>query len=131
LADRLLLDTHAIIWWVLGSAELSKAARAAIANGENEIYFSPVSAMEITTKVRLGKLDIARSFAAGFQQQMEMKEGFLELPLRTSHAEMAGSIEMANQDPWDRLLIAQARIEGLRLVSNEKQFDAMAIARLW
>lgn len=130
MGQRLLLDTHAVIWWATDQSRLSSAAFEAIENGENDVFVSPVSAMEIATKVRIGKLEDARPLACNFLRQME-QHGFSELPLVSAHAERAGGLPIENQDPWDRLLIAQAQVERLRFVSNEKQFDSLAVHRLW
>ena len=130
MGERLLLDTHALIWWKLDPGVLSPAALAAIKSSENDIFYSPVSAMEIATKVRLGRLEVARPLATGFRGQMR-DEDFAELGVTSEHAEVAGGLAIANQDPWDRLLIAQARVERMRLVSADKHFGPFDVLRLW
>jgi PIN domain nuclease of toxin-antitoxin system len=130
MALRLLLDTHAAIWWSLDQRSLSNVAFNAIEDAENDVFFSPVTAMEIATKVRIGKLDLAKPLSTGFASQMT-SHGFKELALTAVHGEVAGSYAFANQDPWDRLLIAQAQLEGLALISNEKLFDTYGVDRLW
>lgn len=130
MAERLLLDTHTLIWWTLKDEKLSSVARAAILDVNNAIYVSPVTAMEICTKVRIGRLHEARALASGFSDKMSA-EGFVELPLKFEHAEMAGSFPAANNDPWDRLLAAQARLEGLTLVSCDTKLDGFDVATLW
>jgi len=130
MTERLLLDTHAVIWSALDPGRLSPAARLAIEDPGNNIYFSPVSAMEITTKVRIGKLDLARPLAAGFADQMAAR-GFAELPLSAAHAEMAGTFLSANNDPWDRLLAAQARIEKLGLITNDSEMGDFGARLFW
>jgi PIN domain nuclease of toxin-antitoxin system len=130
LAERLLLDTHTLIWWTQRDRKLSAVARAAIVDTDNEVYVSPVTAMEICTKVRIGKLDEARALATNFAGQMQ-EEGFVELPLTLKHSEMAGGFEAANNDPWDRLLVAQAQLEGLTLVSCDAKLDGFDVDTLW
>ena len=130
MTERLLLDTHAVIWSALNPTRLSRAARVAIEDPGNSIYFSPVSAMEITTKVRIGKLDFARPLASGFADQM-VARGFAELPLSAAHAEMAGSFLGANNDPWDRLLAAQARLEKFGLVTNDAKMSDFGVRIFW
>lgn len=130
MGERLLLDTHALIWWAVEQNELSTTAFAAIEDADNDIFVSAVTAMEIATKVRRGRLEFARELASGFSRQIE-DNGFNGLPVTSDHAERAGGFAFSHKDPWDRLLIAQAQIEGLRLVSNEKLFDQFAVARLW
>lgn len=125
---RLLLDTHALIWWVEDSPRLSEAARAAIAG--NEVLVSAASAWEVTTKFRLGKLPSAERMARAFAAEVAA-EGFLPLPVTLDHAALAGTLDFAHKDPFDRLLIAQARIERLPLVSNETPFDGFGVERIW
>jgi PIN domain nuclease of toxin-antitoxin system len=129
-AKRLLLDTHTIIWAALDVHKLSGKARSAIEDPDNDIFFSAVTAMEIATKVRIGKLDIARPLATGFAAQMIIR-GFAELPLLSLHAEMAGAFLSANNDPWDRLLAAQARLEKLDLITNDSQMADFGISTIW
>jgi PIN domain nuclease of toxin-antitoxin system len=127
---RLLLDTHALIWWLAGDDALSVKAREAIGDMDNSVAVSAASAMEISTKFRLGKLPqaalLARDFAAIIAAQ-----DFAELPITFRHASLAGDMNIAHKDPFDRLLIAQAQIEDMSLVSNEALFDSFAIRRLW
>lgn len=127
---RYLADTHAVIWWLSGSSLLSAPARAALADEANAIYVSAASAWEITTKYRLGKLPGAAMIAADVETGIRAG-GFLPLPITMSQAETAGRLEGRHRDPFDRMLIAQALLEGLILVSNESAFDAFGVARLW
>ncbi|MEA3062487.1 MAG: hypothetical protein QOJ94_2268 [Sphingomonadales bacterium] len=125
---RLLLDTHALIWWVEDSPRLSEAARAAIAG--NEVLVSAASAWEVTTKFRLGKLPSAERMARAFAAEVAA-EGFNPLPVTLDHAALAGTLDIPHKDPFDRLLIAQARIERLPLASNETLFDGFGVERIW
>ena len=125
---KLLLDTHALVWWVEGSHLLSPAARGAIE--ENEILVSAASAWEIATKFRLGKLPSAQRMARNFAAEIA-EESFEALPVTVEHALLAGSLDISHKDPFDRLLIAQARIERVKLVSNETRFDSFAVERVW
>jgi PIN domain nuclease of toxin-antitoxin system len=127
---QLLLDTHALLWWALDAKELSMPARRAIANYNNHIFVSAATAWEITLKFRLGRLPEAESFVHSFHHNLQ-KMGFSELPISIKHAQNAGLLPGTHKDPFDRMLIAQARMEGLVLVSNEKLFDAYRIERLW
>ncbi len=127
---NLLLDTHALIWFVAGSDHLSIAVRDAIVDERNGVHVSAVSAMEITTKFRLGKLPSAAALAGDFEQIMT-ERGFLPLPITVGHAERAGALDIPHKDPFDRLLIAQAMIEGMTLISNEVVFSSFGVARLW
>lgn len=127
---RLLLDTHALIWWLAGDEALSRRARDAIADEANEIIVSAASAMEIATKFRIGKLPGAAVLAQDFEAIIA-EQGFGELPISVHHAKLAGEMNIAQKDPFDRFLIAQAQAEDMVLVSNEALFDGFAIKRLW
>ena len=127
---KLLLDTHALIWWFNGDGRLSPAARLAIEDESNSVLVSAVSAMEITTKHRIGKLPQARTLAARFEQDVAA-QGFDVLPISIAHSALAGRLVVDHRDPFDRLLIAQALLDGLTLVSNEQIFDAAGVSRLW
>jgi PIN domain nuclease of toxin-antitoxin system len=126
----LLLDTHALIWWLLGDEALSRRAREAIADEANDVAVSAASAMEVATKFRIGKLPDAALLAQDFEAIIA-DQGFIELPISVHHARLAGEMNIAHKDPFDRLLIAQALAEDMVLVSNEALFDSFAVKRLW
>jgi PIN domain nuclease of toxin-antitoxin system len=127
---RLLLDTHALLWWLEGDRRLSLKARRAIANESNAILVSAASAWEITTKARLGRLpgagDVAADVAACVAAQ-----GFLSLDITLLHAQRAGSLSGTHRDPFDRMLIAQSQIEDVALVTDDEAFDAFDVRRFW
>jgi PIN domain nuclease of toxin-antitoxin system len=127
---RLLLDTHALLWWALDEIQLSSLARHAIADGGSTVYVSAVSACEIAIKVRIGKLQGAEQFSASLREELH-QQGFHELPISIDHAQRAGCLPGPHRDPFDRLLIAQAQAEKLTLVSNERIFDQYGVVRLW
>ena len=127
---NVLLDTHALIWFVAGSELLPVTVRGVIEDASNGVYVSAVSAMEITTKYRLGKLSSAAPLAVNFGRTIADR-GFQSLPITIGHAERAGSMDIPHKDPFDRLLIAQALIEQMSLVSNEAVFDGFGVSRLW
>ena len=127
---RLLLDTHALIWWGLDDPRLGEKARAAIADAGNEVFVSAASAMEVTTKHRLGKLPQAERLAQTFEALVETF-GFQPLPISLAHAQFAGNLVVPHKDPFDRLLIAQSVLEGMPLVSNEEVFDGFGVTRVW
>lgn len=127
---RLLLDTHALIWWLAGDEALGRAARDAIADEANAVSVSAASAMEVATKFRIGKLDGAALLAHDFEA-IVAAQGFAELPITVRHARLAGEMTIPHKDPFDRLLIAQAQAEDMVLVSNEALFDGFAVRRLW
>lgn len=127
---RLLLDTHALLWWSEDNPRLSAAARDAIRDGSNEVFVSAVSAFEIGQKYRMGKLPDVAVLADNFPAEVE-RHGFEPLPIELSHAQLAGTMDIPHKDPFDRLLIAQAREEAMVLVSNEAVFDRFDVERLW
>jgi PIN domain nuclease of toxin-antitoxin system len=127
---RLLLDTHALLWWLLNDEALSRVARQAIADEENDVFVSAVSAWEITTKRRIGKLPSAALVAADVAFAVA-SEGFAELPVTIRDGQIAGGLPAIHKDPFDRMLIAQAVNQDLVLVSNEALFNAYGVARLW
>lgn len=127
---RLLLDTHTFLWWVFADAKLSRRAREAILDEENEAIVSAVTAWEIATKHRIGKLPEASVVANDIAGAIA-GEGFAELPLSVAHAQRAGRLGGTHKDPFDRMLAAQAMLENLTLVSNDRAFEQYAIERLW
>ena len=114
----LLLDTHAFLWWLDNPRLLSKAARMAIGEGKNTVYVSAVVAWEITIKRSLGKLDSPDDLEA----VMEANH-FLPLPVTVPHALAVRLLPYHHRDPFDRLLIAQARHEGFKLVTRDPCFS--------
>ncbi|MGA8108813.1 MAG: type II toxin-antitoxin system VapC family toxin [Acidobacteriaceae bacterium] len=127
---RVLLDTHALLWWLTDDPALSKAARRLLADPQNTVLVSAASAWEIATKVRLGKLSSALDLVADFQEQLE-REGFEPLPVSVEHGIRGGLLPGPHKDPFDRMLIAQAQAEHVPIVSNNKAFDSYGVRRLW
>jgi PIN domain nuclease of toxin-antitoxin system len=127
---RLLLDTHALIWWLAGDEKLGRRAREAISDEANLVVVSAASAMEVATKFRIGKLPDAALLAQDFEAIIA-SQGFTELGISVRHARLAGEMGIDHKDPFDRLLIAQALSEDLVLVSNETRFDDFAVKRVW
>ncbi len=127
---QILLDTHALLWWALDDPKLSRPAYAAIADHDGLVHVSTVSAFELATKHRLGKLPIADSLLRDLAGYLA-EQGFHILPLDLASAQRAGRFLGPHRDPFDRLLIAQAIGGDLALVSNEAAFDAYAVRRLW
>ena len=127
---RLLLDTHALIWWLAGDETLSDRAREVIGDEANSIAVSAASAMEVATKFRIGKLPGAALLAQDFEA-IVADQSFAELAITVRHARLAGELNIAHKDPFDRLLIAQAQAEDMTLVSNEALFDGFAVKRIW
>jgi PIN domain nuclease of toxin-antitoxin system len=127
---RLLLDTRAFLWWLAGDGALSRKARAAIAGEANDVFVSAASAWEITTKHRLGKLPGVAAIVADLDAVIASQD-FIGLPVSVRHGQTGGALPGPHRDPFDRMLIAQALVESLALVSNEEVFDDYGVERLW
>lgn len=127
---RLLLDTPAFLCWLAGERALTRKVRVAIESEDNDVFVSAVTAWEIATKFRIGKLPEAAAVARDVTGAVAA-EGFGELALSMAHAERAGALDGPRRDPFDRMLIAQSLIDGLTLVSNESVFDRYGVIRLW
>ncbi len=113
--SRLLLDTHALIWRLAAVPRLTEASRAAISDPRNHVFVSAVTAWEIGVKRARGQLK-----APDHLQALVEERGFTHLPLTFGHAEEACRLPMLHRDPFDRFLIAQARTEGLALVTRDR-----------
>lgn len=127
---RILLDTHAFIWWMAGNLRLVERARKAVAAEENDVLVSAATAWEIATKHRLGRLPEADALAGDLRAAIASQD-FEELPLSVADGERAGGLAGPHRDPFDRMLIAQALRYDLVIVSNEEQFDRYGVRRLW
>jgi PIN domain nuclease of toxin-antitoxin system len=127
---RLLLDTHAFLWFVLNDSQLSAAARTAISDPNNEVFVSPATFWEVAIKVSLGKYTLAVPLEAFFQQGIQAN-GFKTLPIEFRHAAQVAALPFHHKDPFDRMLIAQALVEGLTLVSIEAAFASYGVKCLW
>jgi PIN domain nuclease of toxin-antitoxin system len=113
---KLLLDTHAFLWWDSSDARLPEALRDAIASPRSEVFVSAVTVWEIAIKRASGKLTFGGSMGKAIEEQ-----GFLALPISVEQAEAAGGLPQLHRDPFDRLLVAQALLEGLVLVTVDEQ----------
>lgn len=127
---QLLLDTHTLLWWLLGDTRLSRAARAAIADQRNAVYVSAASSWEIATKHRIGRLPDAAPLLGNISEHIA-GQGFVAMDISVQHGEQAGALPGAHRDPFDRMLAAQAQAARLTVVSNDRVFDAYGVARLW
>jgi PIN domain nuclease of toxin-antitoxin system len=127
---RLLIDTHALLWWLADDPALSTSARKHLARAGNTIFVSSASAWEIATKFRIGKLPDAGDLLADFAGYLS-RERFESLAISTDHAVRAGLLPGPHKDPFDRMLIAQAQAENLPILSNDGAFDSYSVRRLW
>lgn len=127
---RLLLDTHALLWFVLGDTQLSKTALALILDPANEKLVSPASYWEIAIKLSIGKYALHEPYE-DFMRRGIAGNGFGILPVEPGHTAALIALPFHHRDPFDRLLIAQAMVEKLSVVSADAIFDAYPITRLW
>ena len=127
---RLLLDTHAFLWWIEGNRRLPTRVRRAIQHERNDKFVSAASAWEITTKFRLGKLPEASELAPNVASAIA-DEGFAELTITVEDGARAGALPEIHRDPFDRILVAQAILGDLTLVSGDALFDRYGVRRFW
>jgi PIN domain nuclease of toxin-antitoxin system len=127
---KLLLDTHAFLWWVEGTPALGRRARIAVTNPDNEVFFSIVSCWELAIKLRLGKLRFTRSLARFIPEQLTLN-GFSLLGLEFRHVAGVADLPFHHRDPFDRLLAAQALQDQLAIVSADRVFRKYGVAVVW
>ena len=123
--QRLLLDTHALVWWLSDVARLTENARSHIADPRNDVFVSAVTGWEISVKRAKGQIIAPHNLAALVEER-----GFIHLPLTFHHAEQAGELPMHHRDPFDRFLIAQAQAEGLVVVTRDAHIPLYGIRTL-
>jgi PIN domain nuclease of toxin-antitoxin system len=126
---KVLLDTHALVWWMSDAPKLSKRASSILANTSNTILVSAATAWELAIKVNLGKLD-ALSLVMELARHTE-EEGFAELPISMEQAVRAGLLPLHHGDPFDRLLVAQAQALNVPILSADEVLDRYDVKRIW
>jgi PIN domain nuclease of toxin-antitoxin system len=122
----LLLDTHALLWWRGSHRRLSVRAHEAIENPDVPVFFSSASIWEIAIKRAKGRLD-----APGDLMESMESRGFIELPVRSRHAIIAGALPAHHRDPFDRMIVAQAQSEGYTIVTHDPRIAAYDVPVLW
>ncbi len=127
---RLLVDTHALIWYVDQDHLLSRLAHAAITDPSNELLLSVASIWEIAIKVGMGKLTLSGPFRA-WVQKAQADLGMTLLPITVDHADEQTRLPNHHRDPFDRMLLAQAIVEQLTLVSADSMLDPYGVTRVW
>ena len=127
---RVLVDTHVFLWWVEGDRTLPAKARAALANQENECLISLVSAWELAIKAGLGKLKLALPVERYVVEHVAAN-GFRMLDIRMAHVGRVETLDPHHGDPFDRLLIAQALVEKLPVVTADPIFRKYGVKRIW
>jgi PIN domain nuclease of toxin-antitoxin system len=127
---RLLLDTQALLWYLLDDRRLSAAARSAIVAEENEILISPASLWETAIKISLGRYSLDRDLDDFFDQHLTANH-FSVLAITTKHAASVVGLPFHHRDPFDRLLVSQAICEQVPIVSSDVMFDRYPVNRIW
>ncbi len=127
---RLLLDTHALLWFSLDDPQLPASARSMIVDPGNKALISPASYWELSIKVSTGKYQISSMFFRDLADQID-SGAFVLLPITTAHAEVVASLPFHHRDPFDRMLVAQAMVERVPILSADLALDAYPAARIW
>lgn len=126
----LLLDTQVLLWFLLDDPRLSEKAQANIVADEVSIFVSPASIWEIAIKISLGKYALPAPFASFWNEQLQTND-FSLLPISVPHAAQVANLPFHHRDPFDRLIIAQALVEGLSVASSDNAFDRYGVTRIW
>lgn len=127
---KALLDTHCFLWWITDDPQLSPRVRKIIGNAENKLFLSAASGWEMAIKAKLGKLSLPDSPAAFIAEQMAVN-GIDALPVRMVHALHVYSLPDYHRDPFDRLLIAQAQLENLPVLTADLQISRYPVEVIW
>lgn len=127
---KYLVDTHTLLWYTLNESQLSNTAQQLIINGNNEILISPASYWEIAIKISIGKLILHRPYQEFIDVCLNQYD-FHILPITPQHTETVITLPFHHKDPFDRLLIAQAIVEKIPIVSVDTILDKYAIQRIW
>ena len=127
---KVLLDTHAFLWAIAGDKRLSETARKTFLDPGNSLFFSAVSMWEICIKISLGKLSLKSGWLKKIQNEL-MMNAVQWLPVEMSHCAELTKLPFHHRDPFDRMLVAQARVENLQMVSRDVSLSDYDIERLW
>lgn len=127
---KALLDAHAFIWWVLDMPNLSETCRGIVSDGDNEIVVSVASSYEIAYKAEQGRLTLPETPAAYVRDRLTAN-GFASLPIELGHALRAATLPRIHGDPFDRMLVAQAQIEGLPILTADPAISRYDVETIW
>ena len=127
---KVLLDTHALLWLITDDDRLSQNARQIFLDAETRLFFSAASLWEICIKISLGKLSLKNGWFHTIQKEMELNT-IQWLPIDMAHCAEVAEMPFHHRDPFDRMLIAQAIVEGMRLLSRDNRLSDYAIKRVW
>lgn len=128
---RVLLDTHAFLWWITDAPQLSPRARKIIGDGENDLLLSAASGWEIAVKAKLGRIQQLPNDLISFLLEQMTSNAIESLPVQMVHALHVHTLPDHHRDPFDRLLIAQAQLEHLSILTVDPQFARYSIKTLW
>jgi PIN domain nuclease of toxin-antitoxin system len=127
---RILLDTHALIWWFVDAPDLPQTVRGMIADTDNTVIVSAASAWELAIKFQLGKMRKVGDLIPNFSNRIQ-GEGFEVLPISAEHAIRAGLLPPHHKDPFDRMLVAQCQAENFSMITNDASFQNYGVRTLW
>ena len=127
---KALLDTHAFLWWDLDDARLSDTAREILADGDNQIVVSAASVWEVAIKVGKGRLDLPTDLAAYVDDRLR-RYRWVAMPIDQHHAVRAAGLPMIHADPFDRMLIAQAQLESIPIVTADSAITRYDVETIW
>jgi len=127
---NLLLDTHALIWFISGDNQLSEQAKEAFLNQNNKLFFSKASLWEMTIKISLGKLVLAEHWLNAIKKEM-LSNGIQWLEIEIDHCKTLAGLPFHHRDPFDRLLISQAISESMCIISIDSQFSRYPLKIIW
>jgi PIN domain nuclease of toxin-antitoxin system len=127
---KLLLDTHAFLWWVEGTPAIGRRARAAVSNPDTEVFVSIASCWEIAINLSLGKLRLTEALDRFIPEQLRLN-GFSLLDVELRHVVRVAGLPFHHRDPFDRLLATQALEDGLALVSSDRVFRKYGVTVVW
>lgn len=127
---RILLDTHTFLWWIMNDPRLSASAFRSIEDGRNEAFLSAASAWEIAIKCQVGKL-LLPSKPQQFVAEHLSRNGFSPLPINLSHALYVFELPNLHRDPFDRMLVAQSKLENVPILTADEQIKQYGVEAIW
>jgi PIN domain nuclease of toxin-antitoxin system len=127
---KALLDTHTFLWWITDDPKLSLRVRGIMSDGENEIFISAVTGWEIAIKTQIGRLKLPDEPQRFILEQLKIN-GMKSLPIEMRHALHISTLPIHHQDPFDRMLIAQAQLEELPVLSSDPEFGKYEVTIIW
>jgi len=127
---KILLDTHTFLWWITDDQKLSGRAREIISDGSNELFLSAATGWEIAIKVQIGRLKLPEEPIRFILEQMRIN-AIQSLPIQMNHALHVSTLPQHHRDPFDRLLIATAQLEGLPILSSDHQLVNYQVEVIW